>query len=87
MPRKKTGQPLWTAVDRYFGSLLAPPDDLLEAEVKANRKARLPAMDVSPLQGKFLHVLLQMTRSKRLLEIGTLGVKGLDGFALAVVLR
>jgi predicted O-methyltransferase YrrM len=73
MPRKTAGKPLWASIDRYFGDLLAPSDEKLEAAVKANRKARLPAIDVSPLQGKFLHVLIQMTQAKRVLEIGTLG--------------
>jgi predicted O-methyltransferase YrrM len=73
MPRKKSGQPLWTAVDRYFGDLLAPHDEALTAVVRANRKAGLPAIDVSPLQGKFLQVLVQMTQAKHVLEIGLLG--------------
>jgi predicted O-methyltransferase YrrM len=73
MPRKVTVEPVWASVDRYFGDLLAPSDEKLESVVKANRKARLPAIDVSPLQGKFLHVLIQMTQAKRVLEIGTLG--------------
>ena len=73
MPRKVAVEPLWVSVDRYIGDLLAPSDEKLEAAVKANRKARLPAIDVSPLQGKFLNVLIQMTQAKRVLEIGTLG--------------
>jgi predicted O-methyltransferase YrrM len=70
---KKDSQRLWSAVDRYFIDLLAPSDEHLDAALKANRAARLPAIDVSPLQGKFLHVLVQMTRAKRVLEIGLLG--------------
>ena len=73
MARKQSGQPLWTAVDAYFGGLLAPSDEQLDAALKANRKAGLPAIDVSPLQGKLLHVLVQMTKAKRVLEIGLLG--------------
>jgi len=73
MPRKAAGKPLWASIDRYFGDLLAPSDEKLEAAVKANRKARLPAIDVSPLQGKFLQVLIKMTQARRVLEIGTLG--------------
>ena len=73
MARKKSGQPLWTEVDRYFGSLLAPHDAALEAALKTNRKERLPAIDVSPLLGKFLHVMVQMTQARRVLEIGLLG--------------
>jgi predicted O-methyltransferase YrrM len=73
MPRKKSGKPLWSGVDRYFGDLFATHDENLEAAVKANCAARLPAIDVSPLQGKFLHVLMQMTQARRVLEIGLLG--------------
>ena len=69
----KVAQPRWRAVDRYFGDLLTPPDAALEAALKANRAAGLPAIDVSPLQGKFLHLLVGMTKAKRVLEIGTLG--------------
>jgi predicted O-methyltransferase YrrM len=69
----KIAQPKWKAVDRYFGDLLAPADAQLTAALKANRAAGLPAIDVSPLQGKFLHLLIKMMRPKRVLEIGTLG--------------
>jgi predicted O-methyltransferase YrrM len=70
---KKDSQKLWTAVDQYFAGLLAPGDAQLNASVKANRKARLPEIDVTPLQGKFLHLLVHITQAKRVLEIGTLG--------------
>jgi predicted O-methyltransferase YrrM len=70
---RKNSPELWKAVDQYFGDLLAPSDPQLDATVKANRKAKLPEIDVSPLQGKFLHVLVHMTQAKRVLEIGTLG--------------
>ncbi len=69
----KVAKPEWIAVDDYFGGLLAPKDKHLDAALKANREAGLPAIDVSPLQGKFLHVLLQTIKPKRVLEIGTLG--------------
>jgi predicted O-methyltransferase YrrM len=70
---RKSGKSLWAEVDGYFGELLAPPDAGLDAALAANRKAKLPAIDVSPLQGKFLKVLVQMTQARRVLEIGTLG--------------
>jgi predicted O-methyltransferase YrrM len=69
----KSGRQLWTAVDEYFRELLAPPDKYLDATAKANRKAGLPAIDVSPLQGQHLNLLVRMTQPKRVLEIGTLG--------------
>ncbi|MGB6742333.1 MAG: O-methyltransferase [Terracidiphilus sp.] len=69
----KVAQPVWIAVDNYFGGLLAPGDAELDAALAANRAAGLPAIDVSPLQGKFLHLLVQIARPRRVLEIGTLG--------------
>ena len=73
MAGRKTGKALWADIDRYFGDLLAPADEPLKLARKANRKAKLPAIDVSPLQGKFLEVLVQIMRAGRVLEIGTLG--------------
>ena len=74
MPREKdSNQETWTAVDQYFGGLLAPTDAHLDAALAANRKAGLPSIDVSRLQGKFLHLLVLITRPHRVLEIGTLG--------------
>ena len=73
MASRKSGKPLWTAVDEYLGGVFAPSDEKLDAALKANRKAGLPAIDVSPLQGKFLSVLVAMTQPKRVLEIGLLG--------------
>jgi predicted O-methyltransferase YrrM len=66
-------QPVWSAVDHYFGALLAPADAELDAALKANQEAELPPIDVSPLQGKFLHLLVQLIPARRVLEIGTLG--------------
>jgi predicted O-methyltransferase YrrM len=70
---KPIKEKLWTEVDNYFTGLLAPGDAKLNAVVNANRKAGLPEIDVSPLQGKFLQLLVQITHAKRVLEIGTLG--------------
>ncbi|MGA2833801.1 MAG: O-methyltransferase [Terracidiphilus sp.] len=66
-------QNLWTEVDRYFCDLLAPADEKLEAALAANRQAGLPTIDVSPLQGKFLDILVRISGARRILEIGTLG--------------
>ncbi len=72
-PAKIIKNKLWTEVDNYFTGLLAPGDAVLDAVVKANRKAKLPEIDVSPLQGKFLQLMVQITQARRVLEIGTLG--------------
>jgi len=68
-------QKAWTEVDRYFSDLLAPreADDVLDAALAANKKAGLPAIDVSRLQGKFLEFLVRISGARRVLEIGTLG--------------
>lgn len=64
---------LWTQVDHYLADLLAPADDALTAAIEANHKAKLPAIDVPPLLGKFFALLIQISGTKRILEIGTLG--------------
>ena len=66
-------QDVWTKVDAYFADLLTPSDDALDAALAANRKAELPAIDVTRLQGKFLELLVRMTGAYRVLELGTLG--------------
>jgi predicted O-methyltransferase YrrM len=64
---------LWAAVDHYIGERLVPSDPALDAALKANAAAGLPAIDVSPVQGKLLHVLALTKGARRILEIGTLG--------------
>jgi predicted O-methyltransferase YrrM len=64
---------VWTKVDTYFADLLTPSDAVLDAALAANRKAELPAIDVTGLQGKFLELLVRMTGAYRVLELGTLG--------------
>lgn len=66
-------QELWVDVDRYFSERLITPDAALDAALEANRQAELPAIDVTPLQGKFLELLVRITGARRILELGTLG--------------
>ncbi|MGG1630799.1 O-methyltransferase [Rossellomorea sp. NRS-1567] len=63
----------WTEVDQYFMNKLQVSDPLMDSVLKANSEAELPAIDVSPNQGKFLSLLAQLKGAKRILEIGTLG--------------
>lgn len=62
----------WTAVDRYITDLLVPPDADLEAALQASDAAGLPAIAVSPSQGKLLHLLARAQGAQAILEIGTL---------------
>ncbi|HEU5345551.1 MAG TPA: O-methyltransferase [Ktedonobacterales bacterium] len=63
----------WTAVDRYFDTLFAPPDDALDAALQATRDAGMPLINVAANQGKLLQLLARLVGARRVLEIGTLG--------------
>jgi predicted O-methyltransferase YrrM len=64
---------LWTAVDQYITRMLVPPDAALNAALEASDAADLPAIQVTPNQGKLLHLLVRLQGARRILEIGTLG--------------
>ncbi len=66
-------QEQWSAVDAFFADRLAPLDDVLEAVLAANAEAGLPPHDVSPLQARFLELMVRISGATRVLEIGTLG--------------
>jgi predicted O-methyltransferase YrrM len=63
----------WSEVDAYFDDRLSLSDPALDAILAANVSAGLPAIDVSPAQGKFLNLIARMIGARRILEIGTLG--------------
>jgi predicted O-methyltransferase YrrM len=64
---------LWTDVDEYFAGLFLPVDSALEETLDRSAAADLPPISVAPNQGKLLELLARMQRSRRILEIGTLG--------------
>jgi predicted O-methyltransferase YrrM len=66
-------QDTWTAVDRYIADQLVSPDAALDAALESSTAAGLPAINVSPNQGKFLHLLARIQGARSILEIGTLG--------------
>jgi len=66
-------QDRWTAVDRYVEGLLAPHDAVLRTALEASEEAGLPAIQVSPPQGKLLYLLTKSIGAKTILEFGTLG--------------
>jgi predicted O-methyltransferase YrrM len=68
-------------LERYVTELFATEDPIL-AEIRARHTAEnLPSINVSPEEGKLLHLLLLTIGAKRVLEIGSLG--GYSGVWLA----
>jgi predicted O-methyltransferase YrrM len=63
----------WTAVDEYVKEKLIGIDDALDAALTNSEMSNLPPINVSPAQGKFLHMLAKIQGAKSILEIGTLG--------------
>jgi predicted O-methyltransferase YrrM len=68
-----TDQAMWDRVDQYFGGKLLGSDATLDATVAASEAAALPAIAVSPLQGRLLELIARGVRARNVLEIGTLG--------------
>jgi predicted O-methyltransferase YrrM len=63
----------WSAVDAYLTQSIVAEDDALTAALESNAAGGLPEIDVSPPQGKMLHLLARMVGARSALEIGALG--------------
>jgi predicted O-methyltransferase YrrM len=63
----------WAAVDDYIGELFVGRDEVLEGALRESAAAGLPAIQVSPAQGKLLFLLARSLAARNILEIGTLG--------------
>ncbi|HQZ44666.1 MAG TPA: O-methyltransferase [Usitatibacteraceae bacterium] len=66
-------QETWSAVDACLADALIGNDAILEAALRDSEKAGLPAISVSPPQGRFLNLLARVQGARNILEIGTLG--------------
>ena len=66
-------QEQWTAVDSYIEKLFIAPDFALEAALESSKAAGLPTINVSPAEGKLLHILARIQGARKILELGTLG--------------
>jgi caffeoyl-CoA O-methyltransferase len=69
------------AINDYIAALFAPQDTALSNALAAMEAEGVPRINVSPVEGKLLHVLALLVGAKRILEIGTLG--GYSGIQLA----
>jgi len=63
----------WRAADDFLASTLVGHDSALEAALSAQRDAGLPEIEVAPVAGKLLNLLVRISGARRVLEIGTLG--------------
>lgn len=64
---------IWSKVDDYFTQHLSLTDEILDAALTDSTASGLPAINVTPAQGKLLALLAQLSHARRILEIGTLG--------------
>jgi len=65
----KTRHNITDAITRMF----ATEDDGLKHALEAAKRAGLPEIQISPIQGKFLHLLAVACNAHNILEIGSLG--------------
>ena len=63
----------WDEVDAYLTDMFVPRDEAFTAALADSEKAGLPAIQVSPPQGRLLELLARSLRARAILEIGTLG--------------
>lgn len=63
----------WEEVDAYYAKAFGAADAVMTRVLAASRKAGLPDIQVSPLQGRLLMLLAQSMGARRILEVGTLG--------------
>src|SRR5246127_981503 len=66
-------QDIWEAVEHYFDKVLVAQDSALEDALATAAAEKLPAIQVSSVQGKLLHLLARILDARKILEIGTLG--------------
>jgi caffeoyl-CoA O-methyltransferase len=64
--------PLTNALYDYIVDNFAPEDDLLREIVADAEKNGVPQIHISPMQGKFLQLLIHMIGAKKVLEVGSL---------------
>jgi len=66
-------QQVFAATDNYISTLFAEEDEALKEVLENNEAAGMPAIDISPVQGRLLQVLAHMCGARHVLELGTLG--------------
>ncbi|MFJ3235693.1 O-methyltransferase [Streptomyces sp. NPDC086787] len=62
----------WFETEEFLSGLLCPPDPDLARALHVSEQADLPAINISPLQGKQVSFLAKMVGARRILEVGSL---------------
>ena len=60
-------QEQWAAVDSYIEKLFLAPDFVLQAALDSSKAAGLPTINLSPAQGKLLHLLARIQGARKIL--------------------
>jgi predicted O-methyltransferase YrrM len=66
------GVPLNDDLYNYIVDIFAKEDNLLKEVVKETESKKIPLIQVSPENGKFLQLLIRIIKAKNVLEIGAL---------------
>lgn len=72
----------WQYTNRYIQDMIPKEEPLLIAMQRSARAKEMPEISVGPEVGRFLELVVSMTRGNLALEIGTLG-----GYSAAWILR
>jgi predicted O-methyltransferase YrrM len=64
--------PRWTAVENFLTEVVVRPDSSLDRAASSALEAGMPPIEVAPNAGKLLKLLVRLSGSRRVLEIGTL---------------
>jgi caffeoyl-CoA O-methyltransferase len=75
---------LLRGIDDYVANLFAPPDEALEAALRESEREGLPGINVSATEGRLLQMLVEISGTRKILEIGTLGGYSAIHFARAL---
>jgi caffeoyl-CoA O-methyltransferase len=63
---------IFESVDKYICDFFVAQDEALLAAERSLEESDMPAISISPNQGKFLHMMALLCNAKRILEVGTL---------------
>jgi predicted O-methyltransferase YrrM len=70
---RSTTPATWKAVDEFVADRLLPADPVLVEVLRCCEAEGLPAIQITPSQGRLLQVLAKAVGARTVLEIGTLG--------------